>query len=209
MCGAGGRQLLLGIMQRRGGFELRRHCHASGTHSLAACGAAFPGTAWLAHLAASGRHAHVVVHFLDAGRQVLHVPGVVLDLRDGDALGGVCGRGGRQGVTPRANARALMPGDFPGGFSAAEPASSEREQAGAAARRCGGPGPATRIRDMRSRHSGLSFMCGGQSYSTRNIRCSKGRRAAGPDQEMRQHRVAVLSRTSNVRSFPGWRPVLL
>lgn len=44
-----------------------------------------------AHLAARGRHAHVVIHLFDPRRQVLHVPRVVLDLVDRDALGGVCG----------------------------------------------------------------------------------------------------------------------
>lgn len=43
-----------------------------------------------AHLAACRRHAHVVVHLFNPRRQVLHVPRVVLDLVDRDALGGVC-----------------------------------------------------------------------------------------------------------------------
>ncbi len=68
----------------------------------AACRAAQTGAAWAqqaAHLAARRRHAHVVIHLLDPGRQVLHVPWVVLDLRDGDALGRVC-----RHVTRRARA---------------------------------------------------------------------------------------------------------
>lgn len=39
--------------------------------------------------------------------------------------------------------------------------------------------PATKIRAMRSRHSGLSFMCAGQSYSTFNIRCTRRSCGAG------------------------------
>jgi hypothetical protein len=44
----------------------------------------------LTHLAACRRHAHVVIHFLNSWRQILHIPWMVLNLVNGDALGRVC-----------------------------------------------------------------------------------------------------------------------
>lgn len=82
--------VVLGLLKPQGRWQLRQtsgSCKAwrHSCRKLMAKWAA-PST----HLAARRRHAHVVVHLLHPRRQVLHVPGVVLDLMDRDALGGVC-----------------------------------------------------------------------------------------------------------------------
>ena len=63
-----------------------------------------------------------------------------------------------------------------GGFVGRRPASQRGQQQRQLCARVRTHPPATRMRAIRSRHSGLSLMWGGQSYSTRNIRCSRGQR---------------------------------